>query len=833
MDEMTSRRATLGGGRQYHADNVQGQACAIRFLLIADNPLDRELIVRELQQAFPLAEYVEVSQPLEFDTALAHADFHIVLTDYRLGWTDGLTVLQAVQERFPHVPVIMITGAGSEAIAVEGMKAGLSDYVLKGHVQRLPIAVQESLVKASLEAERAAEERFLQAQNDIARVALSSLQPEILMPRLLEAICRAQGYTTGLLYRTVDNGCAAVVMATYGEGAAAVMGYRQELSASDSCVAQAMRTGQPAFCNQLQASPLSAHPVTCALMAQALLALPLVGRTGAVVGALAFGDAQHPERFTELDLSQGTVLAHQIAQALEHSALFSQVQRLQEQYRVVTETLNDGVYVVNQEGQIVFANPALARLTGYDLEELLDHPSLMLYTPDIALEILRRRQESLKGQPVPAYLQMRMIRKDGQQVAVETSTAPFYVERRMVGRVVVARDITERLRLEAQFRQTQKLEAIGTLTGGIAHDFNNILTAVLGYTELTLDDVPEDSVAWHNLRNVLTAGERAKELVQHMLTFSRQIDQERQPVQLHLLVQEALTLVRTALPATMTLRHALDVKAGAVLANPAQIHQVILNLCANAEHAMRETGGTLSVRLETHALPTAVAAAYPGLASGPYVRLTVQDTGHGMTPEVTEHLFEPFFTTKGVGEGTGLGLAVVHGIVTHHGGAITVESLPGQGTTFTIYLPHLDASTGTTEPTKTPVPEGHERILFIDDEAKLAVLWQAVLTRLGYEVVTYTDSVEALQAFRAAPECFDLVITDHSMPRMTGEVLSYELRRLRQDIPIILCTGFSHVMTPEKAQRLGVDDFCLKPLRLSDLGVMIRRVLARRAVRER
>jgi CheY-like chemotaxis protein len=211
----------------------------------------------------------------------------------------------------------------------------------------------------------------------------------------------------------------------------------------------------------------------------------------------------------------------------------------------------------------------------------------------------------------------------------------------------------------------------------------------------------------------------------------------------------------------------------------------------------------------------------------------VQDTGHGMTPEVTEHLFEPFFTTKGVGEGTGLGLAVVHGIVTNHSGAITVVSTPCQGTTFTIYLPRIDTSAATAEPTETSVPEGRERILFIEDEARLAMLWQTVLTRLGYEVVTYTDSVEALQAFRAAPECFDLVITDHSMPRMTGEVLSYELRRLRQDIPIILCTGLSHMMALEKAQRLGVDDVCLKPLRLRDLSGMIRRVLAGHAVRER
>jgi nitrogen-specific signal transduction histidine kinase len=389
-------------------------------------------------------------------------------------------------------------------------------------------------------------------------------------------------------------------------------------------------------------------------------------------------------------------------------------------------------------------------------------------------------------------------------------------------------DITERKRLETQLRQAHKMQAIGTLAGGIAHDFNNILTAILGYTELAMVERQQDRVLGGYLRGVLTAGNRAKDLVQQILAFSRQTERERTPIQVHLLIQEVLDLLRVALPSNIAIQPVIDPYAGSVLADPTQIHQVVLNLCTNAAHAMRETGGVIEVRLEPVDLPNDCTTGTADLKAGAYVRLTVRDTGHGMAPEIMERIFEPFFTTKNVGEGTGMGLAVVHGIVTSNGGAITVESAPEQGATFAVYLPRLVTPTTATVDIQEPLPGGCERMLFVDDEAALVRLWQAALERLGYIVVVCTSSLEALDVFRAAPQHFDLVITDYTMPIMTGEVLAHELRRTRPDIPIILYTGFSDTTVAERARALGIDAFVLKPVRVRDLNLAIRQVLAQR-----
>ena len=289
-----------------------------------------------------------------------------------------------------------------------------------------------------------------------------------------------------------------------------------------------------------------------------------------------------------------------------------------------------------------------------------------------------------------------------------------------------------RQRLDEQGHQGQKIQAIGTLAGGIAHDFNNMLTAILGYTELASDDVPRDSITWRNLQRVLTAGARARELVQQLLAFSRQNTIQLQPVELPLLVREMLSLLRASLPSTIEIRQHIETDVGIVMAAPTQIHQVLLNLYTNAEHAMRPTGGVLEVRLEAVGVDAVFAAAHPELKPGPHVRLTVYDTGHGMPPEVLERIYEPFFTTKSVGEGTGMGLSVAHGIVASHEGTMTVVSAPGKSTTFAIYLPCSAGPAVRPVSVAESIPRGHEHILFVDDEAILVNLGQELLTRLGY-----------------------------------------------------------------------------------------------------
>ena len=387
-------------------------------------------------------------------------------------------------------------------------------------------------------------------------------------------------------------------------------------------------------------------------------------------------------------------------------------------------------------------------------------------------------------------------------------------------------EMVERQRLTEELRQVQKMEAVGRLAGGVAHDFNNILAAMIGYTELATYNISAANPAWHQLQEVLRAGQRAKALVHQILTFSRRTAQAHAPVQLPPLVEEALALLRASLPSSIEIRQHIDPEVGAVLADPTQLHQVIINLCANAEYAMRQTGGLLDVRLEAVKVDTALAAQHPTLHLGPHVQLTVRDTGQGMPPEVVEHIYDPFFTTKAAGEGTGIGLSVVHEIVVNHGGTITVESQVDYGTTFTIYLPCIPWDMAGEVQEEEPLPCRQERLLFVDDEPALVHLGQAVLTQLGYDVTTCTSGVEALAAFQAAPQHFDLVITDYTMPQMTGDALTRALRGLRPDIPIILETGFSHTIDAEQAAALGIDAFLLKPWTVRELARTIAQVLA-------
>ena len=379
---------------------------------------------------------------------------------------------------------------------------------------------------------------------------------------------------------------------------------------------------------------------------------------------------------------------------------------------------------------------------------------------------------------------------------------------------------------ERQLQQVMKLQAIGTLAGGIAHDFNNILFPIVGYTELTMDDIPEDSQARQNLVEILKATNRAKELVQQILTFSRQTGQERNPLKVQFLIKEALKLLRATIPSTIEIEININEACGSIMGDPTQIHQVIMNLCTNAYHAMQETGGKLEVTLKEVDISYEKSVERVGMKVGRYVELKVEDGGHGMEPEVLERIFEPYYTTKEQGKGTGLGLSVIHGIIKNHGGDITVASQPGKGTTFIVYLPVIDGIDIEMEPIEEPAAtHGHERILLIDDEKQIIDIEQQILERLGYKVTPKTDSEEALEEFAALPDKFDLVITDMTMPKMTGDQLARKMMDIKPDIPVILCTGFNETITEEKALAMGIDRFVMKPIVKDELASTIRTVL--------
>ncbi|MDA8140438.1 MAG: ATP-binding protein [Desulfobacteraceae bacterium] len=398
-------------------------------------------------------------------------------------------------------------------------------------------------------------------------------------------------------------------------------------------------------------------------------------------------------------------------------------------------------------------------------------------------------------------------------------------------RLHVATDISavklleqERIQNETRMRQTQKMEALGTLAGGIAHDFNNILSAILGYADLALDDARRGIAAPAYVGQIISAGQRARDLVQQILTFSRQTETEAKPIQIQPIVKEALKLLRAALPSTIAIELKIESET-TILADPVQIHQVIMNLCTNAGHAMRADGGQLNVLIAEEVLGEEFARNHHGVQPGPHLLLEVRDTGHGIAPAHLDKIFDPYFTTKGKSEGTGLGLAVVQGIVQSCRGAIAVESTLGQGTAFKIYLP-ISSRTGlAASAIESLAPVGRERILFVDDELPLAELGKELLERLGYHVTIRTKSIEALALFERHPLDFDLVITDMTMPFMTGEQLAEKLLLIRPKIPIIICTGYSQRVTPEMMARLGIRALLMKPLIRNDMAAAIRKAL--------
>ena len=384
----------------------------------------------------------------------------------------------------------------------------------------------------------------------------------------------------------------------------------------------------------------------------------------------------------------------------------------------------------------------------------------------------------------------------------------------------------EKQKIAGRLRQAQKMESIGTLAGGIAHDFNNILSAIMGYTEMTLYKLSSDDKSKSNLEHILQASNRAKDLVNQILAFSRQSEQTRKPVQIAPLVKETLKLMRASLPTTIEIREEIKEQGALVEADPTQIHQVLMNLCTNASDAMGEKGGVLEVNLDRINLDdTQTALSYPDLNPGIYELLSVSDTGKGMDEATMERIFDPYFTTKKPGKGTGMGLAMSHGIVKSHGGGIQVHSEVGKGTTFQILLPSIDGVPKTEEEALKPLPTGEERILFVDDEVALVDLGKQMLEHLGYSVDAKTSSIEALETFRSRPNDFDLIVTDKTMPNLTGFDLGKECKKIRPDIPIVLCTGFSESTLLLRAGSMGISEIIMKPLLMRDLAEVVRKVL--------
>ncbi|RPI99008.1 MAG: PAS domain S-box protein, partial [Desulfobacteraceae bacterium] len=569
---------------------------------------------------------------------------------------------------------------------------------------------------------------------------------------------------------------------------------------------------------------------------RSIMVLPLISRDVVIGTLVLMSVATH--RYQDRDLSLAENVAAHISGAIANARLFDERRRAEQALRESEASLRSifraapvGIGMV-ADRVLRQVNDYICEMTGYSRNELVDQNARILYPTREEYERVGREKYALIREQGTGSIETCWQRKDGKVIDVLLSSTPLDPADWSIGVTFTALDITarkraerERASLEEKLRISQKMEAIGTLAGGIAHDFNNILSAIIGYAELADIDTRRESPVASSLTQILKAAFRARDLVRQILMFSRQSEVQFGPLQVNLIIKETLKLLRASLPATIQVRQDLG-DCGKILGDPTQVHPVVMNLCTNAYQAMGAEGGLLDISLASVDIDAGHLVQGETLQPVQYLKLSVRDTGHGIDPEILHRIFEPYYTTREKGAGTGLGLAVVHGIVKNHRGAIQASSQVGVGSTFDVYFPKVeDYSVESEAEPEEPVRGGNECILFVDDEPALEELGGRLLSGLGYEVVTRSSAWEALQLFKAKTMAFDLVITDMTMPQLTGEKLALEILRIRPEMPIILCTGFSEQINNERARSLGIRALVMKPFLKNEMARTIRRVL--------
>jgi len=560
------------------------------------------------------------------------------------------------------------------------------------------------------------------------------------------------------------------------------------------------------------------------------------------IGVLQVVDT-NPGRFDPNHVSLLEALAGSAAISIENARLYQQAQKemsnrkraeeLFQQNKIIEAIINSLpalVIIIKENGRLEKWNRQLEDITGFSSLEIGQKSFFDFIIPKDREAAEKRIKDIYKKGS--GDFETHLAVKDEKH-------APYYINcsRTQLDNetyiVAAGMDISERIRqqeeslvLQSQLSQARKMESVGTLAGGIAHDFNNILTPIVGFTELVMDDISPESESYSNLSNVIKAADRARDLVQQILTFSRQTEQKRVPMNPQPVITETIKLLRSSIPKTIEINTNIDKNCGNVFSDPSQIHQIIMNLCTNAYHAMEKNGGRIDVSLSNTFLTPETTRNDPNMKIGDFVKLTVRDTGHGIEKSILDKIFEPYFTTKEPGKGTGLGLSLVHGIVQIHGGFITVDSSIGKGTAFSVYLPKIDTEKPETASVReSVVPGGTENILLVDDDEQILIMMKQMMERLGYGVTAIKSSTESLMLFSASSGDFDLVITDMTMPKMSGVDLAYEMMKIRKDIPVILYSGFNDMSLESKAKVIGIREIVMKPVTKANLAEAIRRVL--------
>ena len=705
----------------------------------------------------------------------------LALIDLRLVDMSGLEVLREIKECSPATECIMITGCASQASAAEAVNLGAYSYLQKPYdLGQLLLVIQRAIEKEEAEeALRVSEER----------------------------------------YRTIFNQAAdSIVLIDAESGALVEFNERAHENLGYTC--KEFEKLKITDFETIESSKKVARHIKKIVKA----------------GADTF-ETKHRTKAGEIrdirvNARAVSIRGKNFVQSIWHdiTELKRAAEALQEsekRFRTFVDFTYDWESWIGPDGKYIYVSPSCERISGYSSEEFFKNPGLLqkISHPDDHNKVCIHIQKHQKRDEV-LTMDFRIITRSGDTRWISHICRSVYDnDGNRFGRRTCNRDVTDQRKLEAQLHHAQKMESIGTLAGGIAHDFNNILYSIIGFAEMGADKSDENSKIFRYFREILRAGNRGSGLTKNILAFCRQEELDKKPSLIQPVIKESLEMLSAVIPSTIKIDRRIDMQCGPVLCDPAQIQQVIVNLCTNAYQAMQDTGGNLVVALSEVDIEPGY---HISLKPGTYLQLTVGDDGHGISAEDMKRIFDPYFTTKEKGKGTGLGLSVVHGIVKNHEGEITVSSEPGKGSTFNVYLPRIIDDSGEEEGVRTipeSIPGGKENILLVDDEPTIVDMLTEFLEGIGYHVTAHTGSVKALEAFRLQPEKFDVVITDMTMPEMPGDRLSQKLLEIRPDIPIIICTGFSERVNEEQAKAMGIREFIMKPAQRGKLARLIRKVM--------
>jgi PAS domain S-box-containing protein len=773
----------------------------------------------------------------------------LVLVDLRMPEVDGLEVLARVRGASPRTPTIVVSGTGVIEDVVDALHQGAWDFVLKPieDFSVLAHAVGSSLERARLLRENREYQQHLEYMVAERTAALEQANANLF--QINERLRRVVESTRALAFCTDVAQFGRLLLEEFAQhmlaaGGSLYMAEKEGLRlvhsldpghAVDfipfplhpgSVFQRVLNDKQPVLIRDISQQSDLSQSGWRGYGDDSALVFPLPDESGKIAGVLSLHSKGSPP-FVDQDREIGMILASYSREALRTVRANENLRENERRFRDILDTIQTGITVVDADSfAILYANPAAARMFGAPIETILGRDSHDVLGPSEGdrcligqlgreMESAERVLRTLDGRDVPVLKSVSRTVLQGRECYLESFT-DLSEQKRIED---------EKEQLERQLRQAQKLQALGTLAGGIAHDFNNILTAVLGYAQLGLRDLAgTGEPLYAKLDAIYHAGQRAKDLVAQILAFSRMQEKVRLPLTIGPIIKEVTKLLRSSLPPDIEVRTDIRTQR-VVLADATEIHQVVMNLCTNAYHAMEECGGVLEIVLDEVHLDQVGKPPDADLLPGEYARLTISDTGCGISSVIIDRVFEPYFTTKSKTKGTGLGLAVTHGIVKDHHGAITVTSQVGQGTLFTVFFPIVDDPETTDLMVPPPLPQGSESVLLVDDESVLVEMEQEMLEDLGYRVTGIVGGPAALEVFRQSPGNFDLVITDLDMPVLSGVRLAEALTRIRPGIPILLCTGFSEGFDEEKGEDLGIRRVLMKPLTIEDLALAAREAL--------